>query len=53
VPQPQQQSRPEKRQRLIFDFIETAAQVLDSVMGSATPNPLVAEEAMRNFDGFV
>ena len=27
--------------------IETAAQVLDSVMGSATPNPLVAEEAMR------
>ena len=27
--------------------IETAAQVVDSVMGSATPNPLVAEEAMR------
>lgn len=27
--------------------IETAAQVLDGVMGSATPNPLVAEEAMR------
>ena len=27
--------------------IETAAQVLDSVMQSPTPNPLVAEEAMR------
>jgi hypothetical protein len=27
--------------------IETAAQVLDGVMGSPTPNPLVAEEAMR------
>jgi hypothetical protein len=28
-------------------LLATAAQVVDSVMGSATPNPLVAEEAMR------